>query len=362
MTPHFHPLPVAAVTQETADAISITFAVPDALRETYRYAHGQFLTLRAAPDGEELRRSYSICSTVQDYARTQRIRVAVKRVDGGRFSGWLCANAARLTTIDVLPPDGRFTCTLDAAHRKHYLGVAAGSGITPLLAIIGTVLEAEPASRFTLIYGNRDVASILFCDELEDLKDRHLQRLTLHHVLSRQHQEVELYNGRIDAAKLQQFLGTLVPAATIDEAFVCGPAGMLEAAEQALLQAGLAHAQVHVERFGTPAAPRAAAAPPAATAAAADGCALTVILDGKRTQLALPGDARVLDTALAAGLDLPYSCKSGVCCTCRAKLLEGSVAMERNFTLEPWEIERGFVLTCQARATSPRVVVSYDER
>lgn len=365
-TPHFHPLQITDVRAETADAVSLGFAVPPDLHGTYRFRAGQFVTLRAQVGAEDLRRSYSICSTPQDYEATGSFRVALKRVAGGRFSTWAHAALRAHDTLDVLPPDGRFTTALDAAHRKHYLGIAAGSGITPLLSLIATTLQAEPHSRYTLIYGNRDVASILFCDALEDLKDRYLERLTLHHVLSRQHQEIALFNGRIDTDKLQAFLGTLVPVATVDEAFICGPAGMLEAAEQALLQAGLPHAHVHVERFGTPVPTDAAAAPVAPPAdeatAAAGSTPLTVILDGKRHALSLPPGARVLDTALAAGLDLPYSCKSGVCCTCRAKVVEGAVHMERNFTLEAWEIERGFALTCQARAASAHLVVSYDER
>lgn len=366
MTPHFRRLPLVHVAPETADAVVLSFGVPPDLHEQFRYAHGQFLTLRAVIDGDELRRSYSICSPVQDYDRRSTVRVAVKRVEGGRFSTWLHAQAPTLREMDVLPPEGRFTAPLAPTQRKHYLGIAAGSGITPLLSIIATTLAAEPESRFTLIYGNRSVASILFCDELEDLKDRYLGRLTLHHVLSRQHQEIELFNGRITGAKLTQFLNALLPPAQIDTAFICGPAGMLEEAERTLLQAGLTHAQVHIERFGTPdAAPASAPARPANTQPAgveAPACELTVLLDGKRHTLAMAEGEHVLDAALAAGLDLPFSCRSGVCCTCRAKLVEGEVSMDRNYTLEAWEMAQGFVLTCQARPKTARVAVSYDER
>ncbi|MBE7939148.1 MULTISPECIES: 1,2-phenylacetyl-CoA epoxidase subunit PaaE [Ramlibacter] len=360
MALHFHSLPVKRVTPEAAGAASITFAVPPALRDAYAFTPGQFLTLRARVDGEDLRRSYSICSPRQRYDGALEIEVGIKPVEGGRFSRWAVQNLQPGSTLEVLPPDGRFTPRVPGA--RHRVGFAAGSGITPLLSIIATTLESEPDSRFTLVYGNQRVGSIMFNEALQDLKDRHPARLKLVHLLSRQPQELAVLNGRLDEAKATELLQGLVPAADIDEAFLCGPEPMIEGVERALLAAGVARERIHAERFLTGAPGAAAARAQAPAAAAPADVQLDVVLDGKTWHLGMNHDGRVLDAALDAGLDLPYSCKGGVCCTCRAKLVEGQVAMEKNFTLEPWEIEKGFVLTCQARPLTPRVVVSYDER
>lgn len=363
MTPQFHPLRVAEVRGETADTISVRFDVPDDLREAYRFTQGQFLTLRvpagAAGQGE-LRRSYSICCAVQDYDAHGELRVAVKRVDAGVFSNHLHDRIRVGQTLDVLPPDGRFYVPLAAESARHYVAFAAGSGITPVLSLIKTTLAAEPHSRFTLVYGNRTVDSIIFAEALEDLKDRYLDRFALYHVLSRQPQEIALFNGRLDGDKARAFLDTLIPPDDIDAAFICGPSTMIDAVEAVLLARGVAREHVHAERFGVPVGD--ASAKPRKPAAVAGDVALTVVLDGKSHHVPMAGDGKVLDSALAAGLDLPYACKGGVCCTCRAKVLEGRVEMEKNFTLEDWEIRQGFVLTCQARPLTERVVVSYDER
>ncbi|AOY92446.1 phenylacetic acid degradation protein [Cupriavidus sp. USMAA2-4] len=362
MTPQFHPLRVAQVRPETADTISIAFDVPPALRDAYRFTQGQFLTLRAPLDGQDVRRSYSICCGVQDYEERGELRVAVKRVEDGLFSNYLHDSLAPGQALDVMTPDGRFHTPLEAGAARHYVAFAAGSGITPVLSLIRTTLAREPASRFTLVYGNRSVDSIIFSEALEDLKNQYLSRFTLYHVLSRQPQEVELLHGRLDRARVAAFLGALIPPQGIDAAFVCGPASMIDDVEAALREAGIDPHRIHAERFGVPAAP-VRRSPPAARASDAGTAELVVVLDGKQHAMRLPlQDANVLDTALAAGLDLPYACKGGVCCTCRAKVLEGRVEMEKNYTLEPWEMEKGFVLTCQARALTPRVVVSYDER
>ncbi|MCO4864944.1 phenylacetate-CoA oxygenase/reductase subunit PaaK [Cupriavidus sp. WGlv3] len=365
MTPQFHPLRVAQVRPETADTISIAFEVPDALRDAYRFTQGQFLTLKAPVDGKDLRRSYSICSAVQDYDAHGELRVAVKLVEDGLFSSHLHDSIAPGQVIDVMTPDGRFHVPLDAGAARHYVAFAAGSGITPVLSLVRTTLQAEPHSRFTLVYGNRNVDSIIFSEALEDLKNQYLARFTLYHVLSRQPQEVDLLHGRLDHARVTAFLQTLIPVDDIDAAFVCGPASMIDEVEAALRDAGLDPHRIHAERFGVPLAPtrRKPAAAHPDHADHAGTAELVVVLDGKQHRMRLPlEDANVLDTALAAGLDLPYACKGGVCCTCRAKVLEGKVEMEKNYTLEPWEMDKGFVLTCQARALTPRVVVSYDER
>ncbi|SDD18513.1 ring-1,2-phenylacetyl-CoA epoxidase subunit PaaE [Cupriavidus sp. YR651] len=362
MTPQFHPLRVAQVRPETSDTVSIAFDVPEDLRSAYRFTQGQFLTIKAPVDGQDVRRSYSICCGVQDYDSRGELRVAVKLVEDGVFSTWLHDNIAPGQVFEVMTPDGRFHVPLDAGTARHYVAFAAGSGITPVLSLIRTTLAVEPQSRFTLVYGNRNVDSIIFSEALEDLKNQYLSRFTLYHVLSRQPQEVDLLHGRLDRARVAAFLETLIPVDDIDAAFVCGPASMIDEVEDALKAAGVDPHKIHAERFGVPLT-RSKPAKPTSHADHAGTAELVVVLDGKQHKMRLPlEDANVLDTALAAGLDLPYACKGGVCCTCRAKVLEGKVEMEKNYTLEPWEMEKGFVLTCQARALTPRVVVSYDDR
>ncbi|WP_059412711.1 1,2-phenylacetyl-CoA epoxidase subunit PaaE [Cupriavidus basilensis] len=360
-TPQFHPLRIREVRPETADAVTVSFEVPDALREAYRFTQGQFVTLKTHLDGEETRRSYSICVGVTDYDRDGELRIGIKRVRGGRFSNFAFDTLRPGHEIDVMTPDGRFFTHLNADLSRSYLAFSGGSGITPVLAIIKTTLEMEPTSRFTLVYGNRSVDAIMFAEELEDLKNRFMSRFSLYHVLSDDLQEVDLFNGVLDQDKCAAFLRTLVPAAEIDEAFICGPAPMMDAAEAALAAAGVAPGKVHVERFGTP-LPQAGVAQVAIPddMPAAD---LELVIDGKTRRLRLPYEGiSVLDVGLKAGLALPYACKGGVCCTCRARVLEGEVRMEKNYTLEQREIDDGFVLTCQCHPVSSRVVVSYDER
>ena len=363
--PQFHTLTVAGVERATADAIAVRFAVPPALRAAYHFIPGQFLTLKApigaGSEREELRRSYSICSAAADYARSGELTVGIKAIPGGRFSTWANQQLQPGHRIEVMTPDGRFHTPLHEEHAKHYVAFAGGSGITPLLSLIKSTLAAEPGSRYTLIYGNRHLAAIMFGEALEDLKNRYLGRFALYHVLSDEPQEVALFNGLLDEEKCAQFLATLVPPAEIDEAFICGPTPMMDAAEAALRAAGVARERIHLERFGTP-LPQAGKVPspvtPGAPAAQVD-----VIVGGKTRRLAVPyAGAAVLDTALVAGIDLPYACKAGVCCTCRARVLEGEVRMDRNYTLEAGELAQGFVLTCQSHPVSARVVLSYDER
>jgi len=355
MSHRFHTLTIAEVRRETADAVSLRLDLPEALRAEYAFVPGQHVALRARLDGQELRRSYSICSGLDD----GELRIAIRKVDGGRFSGWAHAQLKAGDAIDVMPPDGRFTVPLDAGHAKHYVAFAAGSGITPVLSLAKTLLAREPKSRFSLVYGNRHAATSMFQEDLEDLKDRHLARFALYNVFSREEQEVALFNGRIDAAKVRAFLELLIPAGSIDEAFVCGPASMIDEVEAALLAAGVPAAQVHVERFGTPgAAP--ARAEPAADAALAQ---VIFVVDGLRREVQFQREhGSVLEAGAAAGLDLPFSCKGGMCCTCRARLLEGRVKMRRNFALEPADLDAGFVLACQSYPLSERVVLSFDDR
>ena len=362
----FNRLTIKEKRRETADSVSLAFDVPAELRSAYRFKQGQFLILRAPVDGQEQRRSYSICVGLADYERTGELRVGIKRVAGGRFSNWANDQLDAGESVDVMTPDGRFFTPLNPDNAKHYVGFAGGSGITPMLSLIKTTLATEPDSGFTLIYGNRTVGSIMFIEDLEDLKNRYLGRLRLYHVLSDEPQEIGLFSGLLDAAKCRAFLDQLVSADSIDEAFICGPEPMMAAAEQSLLQARVPAERIHVERFGTPAPASAPARPASVGRAGADAGPLadvTIIADGKERRLKLGrNDIGILDAGLAAGIDLPYACKGGVCCSCRAKVLEGEVKMDKNYTLEDWEIERGFVLTCQSHPVTDRVVVSYDER
>ncbi|WP_298830201.1 1,2-phenylacetyl-CoA epoxidase subunit PaaE [uncultured Piscinibacter sp.] len=354
MSLQFHSLPVQNV-QQDADALIVGFGVPPALRDTFAFAPGQYLTLRAEVAGEDLRRSYSICSGLDDGA----LRVGIRLLPGGAFSGWAAENLREGQTMQVMPPQGRFTLTPDPASQRHLLFIAAGSGITPMLSLIKSLLGREPATRCTLVYGNRRVATMMFKEELEDLKDRYLQRFTLLPVFSREAQDAPLFNGRLDEARIAEFLRTLVPADTVDEAFVCGPAGVLDGAVAALAGAGLAVERIHVERFGDVNA----AAAHHVEAGDADHAKVTLVIDGLARQVEFRlSDPSILDAARRTGLDVPYACKAGVCSTCKGKLLDGQVRMDRNFALTEAEVAQGFVLCCQAHPTTPGVTITLDER
>lgn len=355
MTPRFHLLKVSEVRRETADAVSLCFEVPDELAEDYRFVQGQHLNLKVEVDGEELRRSYSICAGVDDH----ELRVAIKTVPGGRFSGWANSQIKVGDVFEVMTPEGRFFTPLDATHAKNYVAFAAGSGITPILSLIKTTLSTEPKSRFTLIYGNQRQSSVMFAEMLEDLKNRYMSRFVIYNIFSREEQEVDLFNGRLDRARVARFLDTLIPADTIDAAFICGPGAMIDEVEAGLLGAGVAADNIHLERFGVPDSGPAHHVEPGD----APQAQVTIIVDGLKREMEFRAeDPSILDVALRAGLDLPYSCKGGVCCTCRAKVLEGRVRMDKNYTLEQPDVDAGYVLTCQAHPLTERVVISYDER
>jgi ring-1,2-phenylacetyl-CoA epoxidase subunit PaaE len=365
VAPRFHDLTVSRISPEAAGSVAITLAIPQALRDTFTFLPGQFLTLRATINGADVRRSYSICSTRSDLGRRHELDIGIRPMEGGVFSTWAATQLKEGATLAVMPPDGRFVSSRPRA--LHRVGFAAGSGITPILSIMASTLEEQPESKFTLVYGNRRMASVMFNEALQDLKDRYADRLTLIHVLSREAQEADLLQGRIDGDKVRAIIDALLPVGSMDEVFVCGPEAMIEATEEALRAAGVPANRVHSERFTSPTLEALAPADRLAALSsqkAPEGgkIALTVVLDGKPHELHMGPDQHVLDVALAAGLDLPWSCRGGVCCTCRAKVLEGSVQMDKNFTLEPWETDKGFVLSCQARPTSERLVVSYDER
>jgi ring-1,2-phenylacetyl-CoA epoxidase subunit PaaE len=367
-TPQFHPLYVKAIEPLTSDSAAITLAIPPELRDEFDFKPGQFVTLRAMVVGQAVRRSYSLCSTPAQLAQSQDITVGIKRVQGGVFSTWATTVLQVGDTMDVMPPDGRFTPKASLAHGSaHRLGIAAGSGITPILSIMAHTLATEPQARFTLVYGNQRGNTIMFSEALQDLKDRYAARVSLIHVLSRQPQEMALMNGRLEESKISALLEQAVPTTQISEVFICGPEPMIEGAERALARAGVARERVHAERFasGLPNAIKSIATQAVntwTTGLKAHDFELEVVLDGKGHSFGMGAQDNVLDIALEGGLDLPYACKGGVCCTCRAKVLEGKVTMEKNFTLEQWEIDKGFVLTCQAHCASKKVVVSYDER
>jgi ring-1,2-phenylacetyl-CoA epoxidase subunit PaaE len=365
--PTLHRLRIASVRAETSDSISVAFSVPAELREAFRFSAGQFLTLSASPGGETMRRSYSICSSVREYAEGKDLRVGIRRVAGGRFSNWANDALRRGVELDVMTPDGRFGVEFSQDGAHHYLGIAGGSGITPLLSLIKTALETEARSRFTLIYGNRAVSSIMFLEEVEGLKNRFLERLAIFHVLSEESTEIELLSGLLDETRIASIVRAATRTPRFTYAFVCGPAPMMDAAELALSGAGLPAERIRIERFASPDARRAAPAAnttagPAAPAPAA-AARVTLVVDGKARQLKVPYEgASILDTALAAGISLPFACKAGVCCTCRARVLEGEVRMDRHYTLEQHELDAGFVLTCQSHPVTSTVRVSYDER
>ncbi len=346
--PRFHDLRIAAVRRETQDAVSVEFDVPPDLRDAYAFTPGQYLTLRAIIDGRDTRRSYSICS-----APGEPLRVGIRLVHGGAFSTWAVGTLRSGDRLAVMTPEGRFG--LPNGHGRTIAAFAAGSGITPILSIMKAVLADEADSRFFLFYGNRATDSILFRDEIEDLKDRFLTRLSVFHVLSRERQDVPVLNGHLDAAKLPLLLRLMPPP---DHALVCGPLPMIEGLGPALAEHGLPADRLHIERFTPSGDPIVRAAPIDADAPAF--AIVTVILDGARTDIPVAEGETIVDAALRAGRDLPYSCKGGMCCTCRARVREGQVEMAVNYSLEPWETDAGYVLTCQGRPITERVVVDFD--
>ncbi|HOB66131.1 1,2-phenylacetyl-CoA epoxidase subunit PaaE [Ottowia sp.] len=364
--PRFHDLTVARVNPEAAGSVAITFAVPAELQDSFVFEPGQFLTLRGLIDGQDVRRNYSICSTKSRYSKARELEVGIRPMEGGVFSNWAATQLKAGDRLAVMPPDGRFTIKKPRA--LHRVGFAAGSGITPILSIIASTMEESDTAKFTLVYGNRRMSSVMFNEALQDLKDKYKNRLTLIHILSRQAQEVPMLEGRIDGPKVQQLIDTLLPAKSMDEVFVCGPEAMIEAVEAALKGAGVPEDRIYTERFTSPRLEelspemRRAAVEQPDPEAPVGQVELKIKIDGKTHELAMRTDQHVLDVALAAGLDLPYSCKGGVCCTCRAKVLDGAVSMDKNFTLEKEEMAQGFVLSCQARPVTDKLTVSFDER
>ena len=352
MSATFHSLRVAAIDELTDDAVALTFEVPPSLAEEFRFAHGQHLSIRG---GDDVRRSYSICTAPSSGV----LRIGVKRLPGGAFSEGVVSRLVVGDSLEVMTPAGRFTSAIDPTARRTYVAVAAGSGITPVLSILSAILEGEPGSRAMLIYANRTHRSVMFLDEVHDLKDLYPARFHVVHVLSRETQDVELFSGRLDGARLRGILEALMPPAEVDQWFLCGPQQMVAELRTTLDDLGVDASHVHSELFHADPVPR---APVEALVGAPEGTAhVTIRLDGRSSTLDLrPDDVPVLDAAMRVRSDVPFACKGGVCGTCRARLVEGTVAMDANYALEPDEVERGYVLTCQAHPTSEKVVLDYD--
>jgi ring-1,2-phenylacetyl-CoA epoxidase subunit PaaE len=355
---HFHSLRVANIEHLTDDAVAITFDVPDALRDTYRFTQGQHVAIRCELAGDDVRRNYSICSP----ATSGILQVAVKRLQEGAFSSYAHTELRPGDALEVLPPHGHFFTPLDPTQRKHYVAIAAGSGITPVLSLIATTLGVEPKSDFTLLYGNRTTKSIMFLEELEDLKNRHPNRLALYYVLSREARGIEIFDGRIDGERLRRFCSSLVAPAEVDEWYLCGPMSMVQDLTATLSALGIDPRLVHRELFfAGNGSVRTKRPRRESRSSFARVCHVTIRLDGHESRCELDPDREtILEGALNVRSDAPYACRSGVCATCRAKLLAGEVEMDHDYALEEAQKRSGYVLTCQARPTTDSVVVDYD--
>lgn len=357
MSTGFHALRVAEVKRETEDAISVCFDVPGELQSAFAFRPGQHLTLRSHIDDEDVRRNYSICTAPHE----SQLKVAIKRLPGGQFSSWASEALASGDLLDVMPPTGAFTWSFDPERQASYALFASGSGITPILSLLKAGLEQEPHSRFALFYGNRDSDSILFLEEIAALKDRHMGRFEVHHFLSREEDEIALFNGRIDNAKMAEIVGPILDPKSLEAAFACGPRGMMDAVEAALSAGGMAADRIKTERFTTSELSAEQVEAMKELEQQAAGRPIRVNMDGRKRTISFdPEKVSILENARAAGLRAPYACKAGVCATCRAKVVSGKVEMIRNFGLSADEIADGYILTCQAIPLTDDVEVDYD--
>jgi ring-1,2-phenylacetyl-CoA epoxidase subunit PaaE len=362
----FHPLRIAQVQMQAEDAVALALDVPAELAGEYRAVPGQHVVVRAALDGEEVRRTYSLVSAPSE----RQLRIVARVQAEGRLSGHLARAVQVGDALDVLPPNGSFIAHPGGAGRGTCVAFAAGCGITPIVSIARGWLEAAPAGRVVLFYGNRSMARAMCLEELLALKDRHLERLALHFVMSREPQELEIYNGRLDGERVRQLARAFLTPQEITESFVCGPGDMIETVTRALVEVGVPPGRIRAEHFtvatAAAAAPAASAAPAQARGASADESGLaevTVVMDGRRRSFSMPMNGEsVLDGAAKAGLELPFSCRAGVCSTCRTKVVRGEVAMSQNYALEDWELEQGYVLACQSKVKTPVLELDYDER
>ena len=356
MSVHFHSLKVREIVPETADANSIRFEIPEELREAFAFKAGQHLTLRMTVNGEEVRRNYSLCTAPAD----GDWMVTVKRIGGGLFSNWVGDSLKVGDTVDVMVPHGSFTTEFDGTASRHLVGIAGGSGITPVMSLIRTLLREESDSRFTLLYGNRDSSSIIFLEALAALKDKYLGRLEIYHFLDAEEQDIELFNGMLSRERLDEAISALVPdAPVVDGWFICGPGPMMDAAEGALLDRNIPKERIHIERFTADRPPEAVAQEIAQLQTQAEGVSVAVTLDGRTRRVPFTA-GNILDSARAAGLPAPFACKAGVCATCRAKVTSGKVEMAARYGLTDDEVADGYVLTCQSVPLGDGVAVDYD--
>jgi ring-1,2-phenylacetyl-CoA epoxidase subunit PaaE len=367
---NYHPLTIADVRAEGSEAVCVTLDVPDDLREAFRFAPGQHLGVRATIDGQEVRRTYSICSATDE----RHLRIGVRLHERGSMSGHLGRSLRVGDKLEVLPPTGRFFITPDAKAARTYCAFASGSGITPILGIVRNVLRLEPGSRFLLFYGNRTTSSIMFAEDLLALKDQYPQRLALYFLMSREPQDVELFNGRLDAQKIGELGRALFDARGVDAYLLCGPDTMIDSVRSGLVELGVEQSRIHSEHFASDAKQVRLKQDPQQVGLKPDlqpqekaqvqaQTQVTVVMDGRRRTFEMASDGTtVLEAAEAAGLELPYSCRAGVCSTCRTRVVRGAVTMLTNYALEPWEVEAGYVLCCQALPAAPELEITYDER
>ena len=353
----FHPLTVTDIRRDTREAVVVTLAPPPEAREAFRFTQGQYLTFRRRFDGEEVRRSYSICAGVDDGI----LRVGVKKVEGGWFSTFMNDELKVGDTLEAMAPMGNFHAALEPEKARRYLGFAGGSGITPMISLIRTIMAREPESSFTLVYGNRSSSAIMFREELEDLKNLYLGRLAIVHILESEAGEIELFSGRLDREKCEALFTRWIDVGSADLAFICGPEPMMLAVADALKAHGFPESAIKVELFSSPRTGRARPKTESAAIRSGAACAATIIIDGGAREVEVAGGQSVLEAALGASIDAPYACKAGVCSTCRGKLLEGEVEMEANHALEDYEVERGYILTCQSYPRTAKIVVDYDQ-
>jgi ring-1,2-phenylacetyl-CoA epoxidase subunit PaaE len=358
MSIHFHPIKIKEVKKETADCVSLEFDIPETLKESFQYQHGQSLALRTILNGEEVRRTYSLCSSPLD----NEWKVAVKKVEGGLFSSFANSDLKKGDVLELMEPVGKFYTDLNPSNKKNYLAFAAGSGITPVISIIKTTLRTEPYSRFTLVYGNRSRASIIFFEELEGLKNLFIDRFHFINILSREKTETLLNSGKIDTGKLNE-LAKLVDYTSFDETFLCGPEEMIFCVKDFLVQKGISEKKIHFELFTTSGSGKQKnSSRQPATGNSGPQSSITVKVDGRSFDFSIPlnSEISILDAALNQGADLPFACKGGMCCTCKARLLEGEVEMDVHWGLEHEEVEKGFILTCQSHPKTEKVVVDFD--
>ncbi len=355
MAVKFYPLVVKEIREETVDCVSVSFHIPEALQETFKFNQGQHLTIKKIIGGNEIRRNYSLCTSPQD----NDYRIAIKKIDEGLFSSFANHDLKVGDTLDVMPPLGKFNTSLNSNHQKKYVAFAAGSGITPVISNIKTILFAEPKSECILVYGNKYTSSIIFKEELESLKNKHMGRLQLIHVLSRERTETPINNGRIDREKLQQ-LNKLIQWKNIDEFFLCGPEEMIVTTRDFLEALHIDRKKIHYELFNVIKKVNSNSEHKGSSPQIKS--TITLISSGRTFEIAMQANENksILDAALDVVADLPFACKGGVCCTCKAKLLEGKVEMDANWGLEAEEVEQGYILTCQSHPTTEKVLIDFD--